>query len=250
MPSQPNITNITPPRVALVDPETGYIAREWYRFFNNLFVICGNGSDNPTLTISAAAPITTTGGTFPTIGITGAPLSKNNDTNVTLSLGGSFSTALVHPASISVGWQGVLSQARGGTGPWTTAGAVQVSQGPSTAPSWSNVKVAFGYIAGAGASVTQTGARTNSVTCNAPTGQITLASAAGSATPATFTVNNNAVSSTDTVILCIQSGATNSYSFNVSAVANGSFNVTFWAQAGTATDAPVLNYSIIKGASA
>lgn len=250
MPNQPNITNITPPRVALVDPETGFVAREWYRFFNNLFVICGNGSDNPTLSISAAAPITTTGGTNPTIGINGAPLSAANDTNITLTLGGSFSNALVHNASIAAGWQGVLSQARGGTGPWTTAGAVQVSQGSSTAPSWSNVKVAFGYITGAGATVAQTGARTNSVTANAPTGQITMVGAAGSATPAMFTVSNNTVAATDVVIVSVQSGAVNNYAFQVSAVGAGSFNVTFWAQTGTAVDTPVLNFAVIKGAAA
>jgi len=38
MASPPNITNITPPRVALIDDRTGLISREWYRFFLNLFV--------------------------------------------------------------------------------------------------------------------------------------------------------------------------------------------------------------------
>ena len=249
MPSDPNITNITPPRVALVDPQTGYIAREWYRFFNNLFVICGNGSSNPTLTIYTSAPITTTGGTMPTIGINGAPLSAYNDTNITLSLGGSYATSLVHNASITAGRQGVLSQARGGTGPWTTAGAILVSQSPSTAPSWSNVKVAFGYVTGAGSAVTQTGSRSNAVVINAPTGQITLASAAGSPTPVTFTVTNSTVSSTDTIILSIQSGAVNVYAYNVSYVNNGSFGVILWAQSGTTVDTPVLNFAVIKGAS-
>jgi hypothetical protein len=39
MSSPPNITTITPPRVPLVDPRTGIIAREWYRFFLNLFTL-------------------------------------------------------------------------------------------------------------------------------------------------------------------------------------------------------------------
>jgi len=50
--------------------------------------------------------------------------------------------------------------------------------------------------------------------------------------------------------MSIKSGASNSYSFNVSAIAAGSFNINFWAQAGTAVDAPVLNYVVIKGTAA
>lgn len=37
----PNITNITPPRVNIIDPRTGAITREWYRFFYNLFYATG-----------------------------------------------------------------------------------------------------------------------------------------------------------------------------------------------------------------
>ena len=37
MTSSPNITQITPPRVPLIDPRSGLIAREWYRFFLNLY---------------------------------------------------------------------------------------------------------------------------------------------------------------------------------------------------------------------
>ena len=46
----------------------------------------------------------------------GAPLTKVDDTNVTLTLSGSPSIALVNPASISLGWSGVLAAMRGGTG--------------------------------------------------------------------------------------------------------------------------------------
>jgi hypothetical protein len=40
----PNITEIIPPRVPLVDARTGMIAREWYRFFFNQFQRLGGGS--------------------------------------------------------------------------------------------------------------------------------------------------------------------------------------------------------------
>ena len=42
-----NVTNIPAPRVPFVDERTGLMAREWYRFFLNLFVLTGSGS-NPT----------------------------------------------------------------------------------------------------------------------------------------------------------------------------------------------------------
>lgn len=45
----PNQTNITPPRVQLVEPATGMINREWYRFFANLFRLTGNGQNEITL---------------------------------------------------------------------------------------------------------------------------------------------------------------------------------------------------------
>ena len=48
--------------------------------------------------------------------ITGAALTEFDDTNVTLTLGGSASTALVNAASITVGWTGTLATGRGGTG--------------------------------------------------------------------------------------------------------------------------------------
>lgn len=48
--------------------------------------------------------------------ITPAALTKADDTNVTLTLGGTPATALLQAASLSLGWTGQLSMARGGTG--------------------------------------------------------------------------------------------------------------------------------------
>lgn len=46
----------------------------------------------------------------------GAALSKTDDTNVTMTLGGSPTTALLAATSMTLGWTGSLSVARGGTG--------------------------------------------------------------------------------------------------------------------------------------
>lgn len=56
--------------------------------------------------------------------ISGAALTRTDDTNVTLTLGGSPTTALVNAASITAGWTGQLSVARGGTGAATLTGLV------------------------------------------------------------------------------------------------------------------------------
>lgn len=44
-----NITNIPAPRVPFIDERTGLMAREWYRFFLNLFVLTGSGSNQTSL---------------------------------------------------------------------------------------------------------------------------------------------------------------------------------------------------------
>ena len=56
--------------------------------------------------------------------ITGAALTGVNDTNVTITLGGTSATALLRAASITLGWTGALSPSRGGTGTTTLTGVV------------------------------------------------------------------------------------------------------------------------------
>ncbi len=105
----------------------------------------------------------------------------------------------------------------------------------------------LGYAAGAGSAVTQATSRGTNVTINAVCGAITMFSAAGFYTaPTSFTVNNTKVAATDTVVLSQKSG-TNQYALLVSAVATGSFTITFYTAPGqTATDAPVINFAVIK----
>lgn len=51
-----------------------------------------------------------------TINLTGQALSKTDDTNVTLTLGGTPLTALLKATSLTLGWTGTLAATRGGTG--------------------------------------------------------------------------------------------------------------------------------------
>jgi hypothetical protein len=56
MPSPINITNIPAPRVDFIDPRTGLMAREWYRFFFNLFNLTGGGSNDTSLSDLQVGP--------------------------------------------------------------------------------------------------------------------------------------------------------------------------------------------------
>jgi len=107
----------------------------------------------------------------------------------------------------------------------------------------------LGYGTGSGGSVTQGTSRTTGVTLNKTNGAITMFTAVGSAIAATFTVTNSTVAATDTIIVNQKSG-TNLYVFLVTAVAAGSFNITFYTTGGIASDAPVINFSVIKAVTA
>lgn len=103
----------------------------------------------------------------------------------------------------------------------------------------------IGFALGSGGAVTQATSRTTGVTLNTTNGAITLFSAAGSATYQTFTVTNSLVSATDVIHVCQKSG-TDKYIVLVTAVAAGSFSITFATTGGTTTEQPVFNFAVIK----
>jgi hypothetical protein len=106
----------------------------------------------------------------------------------------------------------------------------------------------IGYGVGAGAAVTQITNRTTAVTINALSGAITLFNAAGSATWTGFTVLNNLVQAND-VIKITQKSGTNQYLATVTQVTNAnSFVLYFSAVVGTASDSPVFQFNIYRGA--
>lgn len=74
--------------------------------------------------LTAANPIQlgTTAMTFAIAG-SGLALTRTNDTNVTLTLGGSPAVALLAATSLTLGWSGTLAVARGGTGAGAASGA-------------------------------------------------------------------------------------------------------------------------------
>jgi hypothetical protein len=55
-----NPTQITAPRVPLVDPKTGLISREWYRFLNAMYEQLGGGTGAASGTFTTADSKTVT----------------------------------------------------------------------------------------------------------------------------------------------------------------------------------------------
>ena len=103
----------------------------------------------------------------------------------------------------------------------------------------------LGYGTGAGGAVSQASSRTTGVTLNKVTGAITLVSAAGSATPASFTLTNSTIAATDTVLVSQKSG-TDLYEVFVTTVGAGSCVITFFTTGGTTTETPVFNIAVVK----
>jgi len=108
----------------------------------------------------------------------------------------------------------------------------------------------LGYTTGSGAAVTQATNRTTAVTCNALCGAITLFTAAGSATAASFTLNNTFIDATDVIAVSVKSSTTNLYVVSVTAVGTDSCQITFFTTGGTTPDAPVFSFAVIKAVAA
>lgn len=199
----------------------------------NALAVGANGATNPVFNVDASTASVATGidvvGAAAAGGVAVKVLSSGTNENLTVDAKGSGTITLNGTATGNV----VLGA--------TTTGAVGITSTSATA--------GIGYATGAGGAVTQITSRTTGVTLDKISGAITLVSAAGSATPATFTVTNTTVAATDTILINQKSG-TDLYEIFVTAVAAGSFNITFFTTGGTTTEQPVFNFTVIKGVAA
>jgi hypothetical protein len=157
------------------------------------------------------------------------------------------------PSEISLagglGFSGTTLTAAGALTPTSVASTGAISGTTVAATSSilsSGATNGIGYTTGAGGAVSQGTSRVTGVTNNKACGAITMFSAAGSATWATFVVTDSAVAATDVVVTSVKS-ATNLYMLSVTGVGSGTFNLSFATTGGTATDAPVINYCVVKG---
>ena len=135
---------------------------------------------------------------------------------------------------------------------WTTADGASSATERARIDSSGNVLVTnpagLGYGTGSGGTVTQATNKSTGVTLNKPTGQITMNNAALAAGASVqFVVTNSLVAASDVVVVTPSNNA--NYSALSIATLAGSFyirvtNIT----AGSLSEALVLNYTVIKGA--
>lgn len=194
--------------------------------------------------ITGTAAGLTAGNVTTNANLTGAVTSVGNATSL-----GSFTSANLAAALTDETGTGAAVFANTPTLVTPVIGAATGTSLAVTAAVTSSGTAGVGYATGAGGTVTQITSRTTGVTLNKTSGAITLFSAAGSTTAATFTVTNSTVAATDVIILNQKSG-TDLYDLMVTAVAAGSFNITFRTTGGTTTEQPVFNFAVIKGVAA
>lgn len=153
---------------------------------------------------------------------TASALTSSNDTNVTITLGGSPTTALLHATSLTMGWAGQLSLTRGGSNAsltasnggivYSTASAFAILAGTATAnlpllsglsttPSWGAFALSLGGALTTAGSLTTVGAFgatfnfTNTTNVTFPTSG-TLATTSGSLPSIQGTANQVLVNGT------------------------------------------------------
>ena len=110
----------------------------------------------------------------------------------------------------------------------------------------------IGYTAAAQGTVTQLTDKGTAVTLNKSAGRITMNNAAlAGNTAVSFTMNNTSISTSDTIIVNVSGGATTgAYTSYVTSMTSGSAILTLRnLTSGSLSEAVILNYSIIHGAS-
>lgn len=105
------------PQFDLLGSTSGYVRQTTQAIAGTPTVTWGTNSGTPAVTAAAPLSINTSTGditcsTCATSSLNGQALTRTNDTNVTLTLGGASTTALLSPASITVGWTGTLAAGR------------------------------------------------------------------------------------------------------------------------------------------
>lgn len=128
MPNPQNITKIPSARVALIDPDTGLISREWFRFFNNMYVVSGGSTQGVAQIVNGGTGADTAEQARINLGVgsvlrvqgqgdvNGITLTGDITTEGYLTLGGELSNVSLPTQTV-----GVLPIFNGGTGvPATT----------------------------------------------------------------------------------------------------------------------------------
>jgi hypothetical protein len=110
-----------------------------------------------------------------------------------------------------------------------------------------------GYTPGAGGTVTQATSKGTAVTLNKPSGRITLSGEAlASGATASFTLNNTTIAEGDTVLLSLSGAMGTFVNYNLWSYVGAGYALIAIKNisGGSLSDAPTINFAVIKGASA
>jgi len=207
MATSPNATQITPPRVSIIDERTGAVSREWYRWFYSLYNITGGGL--------GIIPVSSGGTGLSTIPTNGQLLIGNGTGYSLNTLGVGAGISVVNGVgTITLANTGVLSFSGGTTGltPATaTTGAVTLAGILGIANGGTNgsaTPTTNGVAYGTGTAYAFTAAGTTGQVLTATTGGApTWATPAGVAAPVIKTANFT-VADTDVWLINNKSGST------------------------------------------
>lgn len=248
---------LPPSGVTFIDPITGGVSVIWQNYLLLLSSITGtfapvdaeywvstSNSDltNETnlgsltsgymkLTVAAAVGTPSTVASIPGGDVTGAALSRTNDTNVTLTLGGTPLTALLRATSLTLGWTGMLAVSRGGIGVGTLAAhGVLVGNGTSA--------VSVTGTGSAGQVLTSNGAAADP-TFQAPATSGTVTSVAMTV-PGGFSISGSPVTTSGTLALAANgtSGGVPYYSGSTSMASSGQLAANSLVKGNGAGNAP------------
>jgi hypothetical protein len=180
-----------------------------------------------------------------------ASVAGNTPLNLTsgpLTCGAIDASSVVSSGALSCAAANVSSLVSSGT--LSCAAATVSSLAATGAVTSSSPTAGLGYATGAGSTATQLTSRTTGVTLSRPCGSITLLGATTTAGQTTaFTVTNTCVAATDVVVVSQQTGS--GVYFCSAKSAAGSFVVSVYTPAAVATsEAPVLNFVVIKAVAA
>ena len=273
-------TNIPAPRVGFIDPRTGLMAREWYRFFFQQFEQVGGGAGlthnvltglqggaggnyyhlsladytgNGTGTlVRSTSPVLVT----PALGTPASGIVTNCTGSPTLVITNCTGSPTLTAPLLGTPASGVITNCTG----TPTLDITSCTGSPSLTAltATGNIRITgtgvLGYSAGSGGAVTQLTSKTTGVTLNKSNGQITMeaTTAIGIGASVVFTLTNSFIAVTDAVIANIATGGTaNAYTIDVLTVAAGSAGLRVTnISAGSLSEAVVVSFAIIKAVAA
>ena len=168
----------------------------------------------------------------------------------TLAAAGSFTTLSASSTVSGTGFSTYLASPPSIGGTLAAAGAFTTLTASTSI--LSNGTGGIGYSTGAGGTGSQSTAKTNSVTINNPTGQITMSNTAlGAATIVSFTLTNNTIAATDLVVVQhVSVGTIGAYTCTATANAGSATVFVRNNSAASLSEAIVLRFAVIKSVNA